>query len=70
MTGPVHDCDASGCPRRATQVGVVELSIHPVELRLCDVHVAALRAGKLQGMSQETRSRGGRLARPRVTFTD
>ncbi|MGY2130181.1 hypothetical protein [Blastococcus sp. SYSU DS0617] len=70
MTDPGHYCDASGCARPATQVGVVELSIQPLELRLCDEHVAALRAGKLRGMSQEQRPGGGRHSRPRVSFTE
>lgn len=70
MTDPGRDCDAAGCARRATQVGVVELPIQPLELRLCDEHVAALRAGKLRGMSQESRPGRGRSARPRVSFAD
>ncbi len=45
-------CDAEDCNRRATQVGVVELAIQPIELRLCDEHVAALQAGKARGLGQ------------------
>ncbi|MDT0277973.1 hypothetical protein [Blastococcus goldschmidtiae] len=70
MTDPGRQCDASDCGRRATQVGVVELPIRPLELRLCDEHVAALRAGKLRGMSQEQRPGGSRSARPQVSFTE
>ena len=61
-------CDAEDCPRPATQVGVAELPIKPLELRLCDEHVEALRAGKVRGLSQRTgwRSDG---ARPQVSFS-
>jgi hypothetical protein len=62
-------CDAEDCPRRATQVGVAELPTKPLELRLCDEHVAALRAGKVRGLSQATGWRHDG-ARPQVTFAD
>ncbi len=70
MHDPDPLCDASDCSHRATQVGVVDLPIQPVELRLCDEHVAALRAGKLRGMSQDTRSGRAIRTRPQVSFTD
>ena len=63
-------CDAEGCTRRATQVGVAELPIEPLELRLCDEHVDALRAGKVRGLSQGTRKRNGTSPRPQVSFGD
>ena len=63
-------CDAEDCTHRATQVGVAELPIRPVELRLCDEHVAALRAGKVRGLSQGTRTRTGTASRPQVSFTE
>ena len=62
-------CDAENCTRRATQVGVAELPIKPLELRLCDEHVAALQAGKVRGLSQATGWRNDG-ARPRVSFSD
>ncbi|RBY76257.1 hypothetical protein DQ239_14850 [Blastococcus sp. TF02-09] len=62
-------CDAEGCTRRATQVGEVPLPIEPLELRLCDEHVEALRAGKARGLSQRTGWRNDG-ARPQVTFAD
>ena len=62
-------CDAEDCNRRATQVGVVELAIQPIELRLCDEHVAALQAGKARGLSQATGWRHDG-ARPQVSFAD
>ncbi|SDF07224.1 hypothetical protein SAMN05660662_0982 [Blastococcus aurantiacus] len=62
-------CDAQDCPRRATQVGVAELPIRPLELRLCDEHVEALRAGKVRGLSQGTGWRNDG-ARPQVSFSD
>jgi hypothetical protein len=70
MTDSRTSCDARDCTRRATQLGTVELPIEPLELRLCDEHVDALRAGKLQGMSQATRRRPGVSTRPQVTFSD
>ena len=63
------ECDAENCARRATQVGMAELSIRPLELRLCDEHVAALHAGKVRGLSQATGWRNDG-ARPQVTFAD
>ena len=62
-------CDAEDCTRPATQVGVAELPIKPLELRLCDEHVAALRAGKVRGLSQATGWRNDG-ARPQVSFSD
>jgi hypothetical protein len=62
-------CDAENCTRRATQVGVAELPIKPLELRLCDEHVAALHAGKVRGLSQATGWRNDG-ARAQVTFAD
>ena len=69
MTDAGTICDADTCLRRATQVGTVDLPIRPLELRLCDAHVAALRAGKLRGLSLEARPRGG-PARPQVSFDE
>ena len=63
------ECDAENCTRRATQVGVAELSIKPLELRLCDEHVDALRAGRVRGLSQATGWRNDG-ARPQVSFSD
>jgi len=63
------ECDAENCTRRATQVGVAELPIKPLELRLCDEHVKALQAGKVRGLSQATGWRNDG-ARPQVTFSD
>jgi hypothetical protein len=48
---------------------VAELPIRPLELRLCDEHVAALQAGKVRGLSQGTGWRNDG-ARPKVTFSD
>ena len=62
-------CDALDCNRRATQVGVAELPIRSLELRLCDEHVAALQAGKVRGLSQGTGWRNDG-ARPQVSFSD
>lgn len=62
-------CDAEDCTRRATQVGAVDLPVRPLELRLCDEHVDALRAGKVRGLSQETGWRNDG-ARPQVSFSD
>lgn len=62
-------CDAEHCTRPATQVGTVELAITPIELRLCDEHVAALQAGKVRGLSQATGWRNDG-ARPQVQFDD
>jgi hypothetical protein len=70
MSDSGNACDAEHCFRRATQVGVVPLPIQSLELRLCDDHVAALRAGKLQGLSQEPKRRGGGYTRPQVTFAE
>jgi hypothetical protein len=62
-------CDGEDCNRKATQVGVVELAIQPIELRLCDEHVRALQAGKVRGLSQATGWRHDG-ARPQVKFDD
>lgn len=70
MTDLSRTCDAVDCRRPATQVGVAQLPIRPLELQLCDEHVAALRARKLQGISQGPPPRGGGPARPQVTFAD
>ncbi len=70
MTDSGNACDAEHCFRRATQVAVVPLPIRPLELRLCDAHVEALRAGKLQAMSQEPLARGGGSTRPQVSFSE
>jgi hypothetical protein len=69
MTDASRTCDAEGCERRATQVGTAELPIRPIELRLCDTHVAALQARKLRGISQDRTWRGG-YGRPQVSFDD
>ncbi len=70
MTDAGRNCDAQGCERAATQVGTVPLPIRPLELRLCDEHVAALRAGKVTGLSQERRPRTGSYTRTQVSFSD
>ncbi len=62
-------CDAEHCTRRATQMGTAQLPIRSIELRLCDEHVAALRAGKVRGLSQETGWRNDG-ARPQVSFSE
>ena len=64
------ECDAEDCTRRATQVGVADLPIRPLELRLCDEHVEALRAGKVRGLSQGGRAQNGSSPRPQVSFSD
>ena len=69
MSDASRTCDAKGCERPATQVGTAELAIRPIELRLCDAHVAALRARKLRGISQDRKWRGG-YARPQVSFDE
>jgi hypothetical protein len=61
-------CDAEDCTRRATQVGVARLPIESLELRLCDEHVEALRAGRVRGLSQRTGWRNDG-ARPQVSFS-
>ena len=63
------ECDAQDCTSRATQVGVADLPIRSLELRLCDEHVEALRAGKVRGLSQATGWRNDG-ARPQVSFSD
>lgn len=69
MTDASRTCDAEGCRRPATQVGTAELPIRPIELRLCDTHVAALRARKLRSISQDRKWRGG-YERPQVFFDE
>lgn len=63
-----HPCDATDCERPATQVGEVKVPVRPLEVRLCDEHVQALRAGKLREMSQDRQPHDGGYARPRLTF--
>lgn len=70
MDDPGRTCDADTCDRRATQIGVAELPVRPLELRLCDEHVAALRAGKVTGLAQERRRHDGGYTRPRVSFAE
>ncbi len=62
-------CDAEHCTSRATQMGTVDLPIQALELRLCDAHVAALRAGRVRGLSQGTGWRNDG-ARPQVSFDE
>lgn len=59
MTSLGHTCDAAGCEREATQVGVLDLPGRRVELRLCDEHVDRLHAGKVRQVRQDRKSDGG-----------
>ena len=70
MTEPGSTCDADTCDRRATQVGTVPLPVQSLELRLCDAHVDALRAGKLRGLSLVRTYRGRGWTRPAVSFDE
>jgi hypothetical protein len=54
MTWRDFSCDASGCEQPAIHVGPLDVPgrLHPLELRLCGAHDAALSAGKLRDVVQ------------------
>jgi hypothetical protein len=69
MTTPGSTCNADGCDNPATQVGQAPLPGEDVTLRLCDEHVAKLRAGQVRSV-QRQRGADGRMRQAEVFFNE